>query len=621
MPRDRRNLHLFCFLVVSLLFLAADAESATFRFALLSDTHVGNPTGADDLCRSVADLNQQPELSFVLLSGDVTEDGSTAQLQEARSILDSLRHPWYIIPGNHDTKWSASGCTDFARIFGADRFVMTYEGIVFLGLHEGPVMRMGDGHFAPEDLAWCDSVLATIPDSTPLVFVTHYGLDPSIDNWYEITNRLHGRNILVVLHGHGHRNRAGVEDGLPAVMGRSNLRAKAERGGYTLIDVRGDSMMFAEKQPGLQAAAPWYVLTEAERERALASERLPLPDYSLNALAGTPRELWSYQCGATVSTAPALADSLAIVGDALGRVRALDLGSGKVRWEVEVGGPVHSAPDVDHQRVVFGSADGMVHCLDVSDGHRIWELATRGPVVGAPTIAGGTVYIGASDRSFRAIDLATGRLRWEFAGLEGFVETRPLVADGRVIFGAWDTYLYALDATDGSLLWRWSNGSASTLLSPAACWPVSSGGKVFVVAPDRAMTALDAVTGRELWRSKRYQVREAIGISDDGQAVFARTMRDTVIAVRTDADTMAQEWVTDAGFGYDIAPCMLVGDQGKVIVGTKNGLVFALDRTDGRKLWCRKIGVTVLATPVIVPGGLLLSDLDGRVTRLQDTTD
>jgi outer membrane protein assembly factor BamB len=84
---------------------------------------------------------------------------------------------------------------------------------------------------------------------------------------------------------------------------------------------------------------------------------------------------------------------------------------------------------------------------------------------------------------------------------------------------------------------------------------------------------------------------------------------------------MALEWVTDAGFGYDIAPCMLIEDQGKVIVGTKNGLVFALDRADGRVLWRRKVGVTVLATPVIVPGGLLVSDLDGRVTRLQYATD
>jgi outer membrane protein assembly factor BamB/predicted phosphodiesterase len=611
---------LFALLSTTLL-ASPQADAGSFRFALLSDTHVGNPTGADDLRRSVADLNAQTDIAFVLLSGDITEFGSNAQLREARSILDSLHHPWYIIPGNHDTKWSESGCTAFARIFGSDRFVMRWEGIVFLGLHQGPVMRMGDGHFAPEDIAWLDSVLATIPASEPLVFVTHYGLDPGIDNWYEVSRRLRQRNMLAVLHGHGHRNRAGVEDALPAVMGRSNLRAKAERGGYTLIDVRGDSMVFSEKDPGLNATPPWYVLTDAERSRASSEEPLPLPDFSVNALPGSPREAWSFSCGASVTTPPAIAGNLVIVGDALGHVRALDLDSGTPRWEYRAGAPVHSTPAVADNRVIFGSADGAVHCLDASDGLELWKLPTRGPVLGAPAIARGTVYIGASDSSLRAIALATGVLQWEFHGLEGFVETRPLVTDGRVIFGAWDRHLYALDQESGRVLWKWSNGSPSVGLSPGACWPVAAAAKVFIVAPDRFMTALDEATGRQLWRSKRYQVREALGISSDRKTVFARTMRDTVIAVRADADTMEMEWLTDAGFGYDIAPCMLIEDEGEVIFGTKNGLVIALERTTGTLRWKHKIGVTVVATPVPVPGGLLVTDLDGRVVRLERASD
>ena len=33
-------------------------------------------------------------------------------------------------------------------------------------------------------------------------------------------------------------------------MGRSNLRARAEVGGYNLVDVRPDSMIFTERRPG-----------------------------------------------------------------------------------------------------------------------------------------------------------------------------------------------------------------------------------------------------------------------------------------------------------------------------------------------------------------------------------
>jgi outer membrane protein assembly factor BamB len=400
-------------------------------------------------------------------------------------------------------------------------------------------------------------------------------------------------------------------------MARSNLRGKADRGGYTLVDVHGDSIIFSEKRPHLELQPPWHVITPGDRARARGEPPLPAPDFSVNALPGSPREIWSYACTATVTTAPALAGDLVIVGDVLGCVRALDIHSGRLRWEYLAGGAVHSTPAVSDERVVFGSSGGRVDCLDARDGHRLWEFAARGPVLGAPAIVGGSVYIGASDSTLRAIDLATGTLRWEFPDLRGFVESRPLVSDGRVIFGAWDGCLYALDASSGRLLWKWSNGSADRGLSPAACWPVAAAGKIFIVAPDRFMTALDGATGRKVWRSKRFQVREAIGVSSDGKTVFARTMRDTVVALRTDADSLAVEWLTDAGFGYDIAPCMLVEDRGEVIFGTKNGLVIALGRNDGRVLWERKIGVTVVATPVPTKWGILVSDLDGRVVILE----
>jgi len=118
----------------------------------------------------------------------------------------------------------------------------------------------------------------------------------------------------------------------------------------------------------------------------------------------------------------------------------------------------------------------------------------------------------------------------EFSSVGGFVETKPLVYNGKVIFGAWDTFLYALNANDGSLAWKWTNGNAGVLYSPAACWPVAANGKIFIVGPDRFMTAIDAETGNTVWRSKRYQVRECVGISEDGQRVYARCMTDTVVA-------------------------------------------------------------------------------------------
>ncbi|PWU19187.1 MAG: metallophosphoesterase, partial [Verrucomicrobia bacterium] len=119
------------------------ATPASFRFAWLSDTHVGSATGEEDLRAAVRDINAMTNLSFVMHSGDVTEYGSRDQLRLAKELLDGLKLPCHVVPGNHDTKWSESGATDFGRLWKEDRFVFEEGGFRFIGLHEGPIMKMG----------------------------------------------------------------------------------------------------------------------------------------------------------------------------------------------------------------------------------------------------------------------------------------------------------------------------------------------------------------------------------------------------------------------------------------------------------------------------------------------
>src|SRR4051812_7295214 len=107
---------------------STSAEPASFRFAWLSDTHVGSTTGEQDLRAAVRDINSLTGLSFVVISGDVTEYGSREQLGLAKETLDGLKLPCHVVPGNHDCKWSESGATDFPRLWKEDRFVFEHGG-------------------------------------------------------------------------------------------------------------------------------------------------------------------------------------------------------------------------------------------------------------------------------------------------------------------------------------------------------------------------------------------------------------------------------------------------------------------------------------------------------------
>jgi outer membrane protein assembly factor BamB len=287
-------------------------------------------------------------------------------------------------------------------------------------------------------------------------------------------------------------------------------------------------------------------------------------------------------------------------------------------WSFATGATVYSTPEVAEGKVVFGSSDKNIYCLDVNSGHLAWKIATGAPVVAAPHIDKGIVYIGGSDGKFRSIELASGKVKWEFNGLGAFVETKPLMYEGKIVFGAWDSYLYALNINDGSLAWKWSNGSKTLNLSPAACWPVASDGKIFIVAPDRVMTAIDAENGKNVWRSSRYQVREMIGISNDGNRVYARCMTDTVVAFSASSATQEVVWAVNCGYGYDIDPSMPLEKDGAVFFGTKNGLVFALDGKSGAVRWEYKIGVTIVNTLVPLDARrVVATDLDGRVMLIE----
>src|SRR6186713_3515824 len=104
-----------------------------FKFAHISDTHIGSSNAEEDLRRTVQSINNDSTIKFVILSGDITDFGSDAELHLAKQILDSLNKPWYIVPGNHDTNWSESGGNSFKKVFGAETFAMQSHGYLFLG--------------------------------------------------------------------------------------------------------------------------------------------------------------------------------------------------------------------------------------------------------------------------------------------------------------------------------------------------------------------------------------------------------------------------------------------------------------------------------------------------------
>ncbi len=605
-----------------LLCSVSHAQWKPFRFAFLSDTHIGSPNGSaeEDLRRSVADINQMTDIAFVVITGDITELGTDAEIKLAKEILDELKVPYYIIPGNHDSGWSESGGVSFGKIFGNDKFIFDYNGITFLGCASGPYVRMSDGHIPRDAVVWMDAELKKIDPNKPIIFLNHYPLDKDLDNWYEAIDRLKQHNTLAALCGHGHSNRALSFEGIPAVMGRSNLRAKAAYGGYNLVDVRTDSMIFSERTPGIATKNAWTKVKLQQHDYVAynSTKEFNRPSFAVNDSFPNVKPRWIYASDANVISTPAVAGNLVIFGNSLGRVDAVSIKNGKKQWSYQTGNAIYSSPAVSNNKLVFGSGDGNIYCLSADKGKLLWQFKTLAAVLGCPLIKDGIVYIGGSDHHFRALELATGKELWNYEGLDGPVVSTPVFYKDMVIFGAWDRNLYCLKANNGAPIWQWNNGSSVRNFSPASCIPVIKDDVIYIVAPDRYLTALDVETGKTIWRSNESTVRESIGISADGRFVYGKTMNDTIVAFATSREKQKAAWKMDCGFGYEHVPSMLIEKEGQVFFGTKNGKVYAIDPIKQQRIWTYKIDNSMVNTVnVISKHQLVASTMDGKVALLE----
>ena len=607
-------------LKVLVLITVAAGYAQPFQFAHVTDVHVGSGTGVGDLRRTIADINMNPNLDFVILSGDVTEFGSDEELHLAKRLLDSLTIPWYVIPGNHDTNWSESGGNSFREVFGGETFAFVHKGYFFVGTNSGPNMRMSPGQVPRENLVWMDSLFAAHPDTDmPLIYVNHYPQDSSLNNWFEALDRVKTRNVQLFFCGHGHQNQAYDFEGIPGIMGRSNLRAKDTVGGYNIVTIGNGEAVYQERNPGVGTQAPWAVIPLENHYFSKEQRHYPRPDYGVNARYAAVQAVWSFQDDSDIGAGLAAYKRLVITANTAGQVYALDAQTGRNVWTFQTEGKVYSTPAVWKKYVVVGSSDRFIYCLDARTGTLVWKHAAEKAVLGSPLLHRGVAYIGASDGVFRAIDIKSGQLRWSFDKVKGYVSGKPLLYDNTLYFGSWGNGFYALNPADGQLKWEWSNGASSRMLSPAACYPVGANGRVFIVAPDRYMTALDARTGVEVWRKKidSIRVRESMGLSEDGKLVYVKTMDGQVLGVSTTADTMQIDWQSALQLPYELTPSAIAASDGQVFVPSHSGLVSGLDAASGAVAWQYKVS-NAMVNPMLPlkRRQLVVSTMDGKVVCL-----
>lgn len=595
---------------------SAPAPCDTLRAVFLTDIHVTPGNAQDSLFRLVVDEVNASACDVVIFGGDLTNLGSDDELRHVHGLMSRLRKPWYAVPGNHETTWSESACTTFARLFGHDgRVAFRAGGYLFLGYGSGPYMKMAMGAVRTEDLAWLEQEASRVRPGERIVSLCHYPLNKDLTNRVEVTATLRRLGIPLTLFGHYHRKPSLYNfDSIAGIQGRA-LRPKSNsKAGYTLLDFWGDSVRVREKVLGAAPRTCFAIRMHDDAQvLALPCDPMPAaPDYSEHA------EL-VLQDSATIYTGVALHKHIAFFGTTQGVLRAYDTHRGRELWQRRFAGALYTTPLAAEGLVIAGTTTDGLCAYDALTGRERWRIDTPTPIVGQGLITekgrNAVLYIGLGNGTMAKISIRDGRILWRYDYGRGQSQGRPSVADGKVVFGAWNRQLYCLDAETGTLRWTWNNGSKSLFRSPGNIVPRIAGGRVFIGAPDRAITCIDLDSGRVVWRSTDYKARESSGLSDDGRRFYVKTMDGELLALDTTADTCRQVWLTPALFGYDYSPCPVTVVGGVAYLADRMGSVAAV-REDGTPLWsvkcCNSAANFIEEAP---DGSLWVSFAEGKLFR------
>ena len=230
---------------------SATAGVEEFRFVVATDLHYRDARCGEWLMRVAAHVRAlRPRPAFVVLGGDLSEDGTRAQLGAVHEIFRALPMPVHSIIGNHDYDLDGR-CGEYERLHGPRlNYRFEHDAWQFLALDTTQGRSVYRTRISAGTLQWLDATLPDLSTRRPLVVLTHFPLGR---NWLRpinaraVLDRLRAHDLRAVFSGHWHGLTERRERGASLVTGRccSHWRGNhdgSDQKGYLLCSVRGGAI-------------------------------------------------------------------------------------------------------------------------------------------------------------------------------------------------------------------------------------------------------------------------------------------------------------------------------------------------------------------------------------------
>ncbi len=596
-----------------------EEKDRAFNFVFVSDPLVGDEAGKAEeaLKRVVNEVNLDGTVAFVIVTGDVTVDGSYKSLMIAKRVLNKLNCGYYVVPGDKDLSRANDAGVHFEKFFNDDKFRVQINDYVFIGVNSAQRKNAMKGFLAPDDIVWAARQLKNVGKKKAVFVITHKAMsNGKTSNWWELTDVLRKHNIQAIIGGHKGGNEIRNYDAIKGIMGAAMLNDGALNANYNLCAVVADTLYVYAKQVG-QKAKVWHKMP-IERQLYVEGDEnaFPRTDYGINAKNKDVDAVWAIEAGKSIYSSPVCVGENVVFVDESGLVRCVSKKKGKDVWEFKAMSTVMGDLVAEGEKVMFGSYDKMVYCLDVNDGKLLWIADISSSAEGSPRVEDGLLYIGAEDKKLRAINTVNGEVMWGGDIAQGQQNDMPSVADGVVMITDSSNSLSWASAVNGQLIGRWTANNVGD--EDVEVRHVYAKGKAFVSVVGKYLAVVDIASGRELWRTNEYAVRGSMAVSEDGSVVYVKCVGE-ILAFDANSSEKKLIWEKQLPIAQCMSERAMTVKGGKLLFGTDIGEVCCLDAADGTQLWWHLVSnETVNKVYAIDANSWIVTTVGGDVIRLED---
>jgi outer membrane protein assembly factor BamB len=238
-----------------------------------------------------------------------------------------------------------------------------------------------------------------------------------------------------------------------------------------------------------------------------------------------------------------------------------------------------------------------------------WAYSASAPIEGSPAVADGRAFAGDHGGTLSAVNLVTGGLAWS-AAVGGSVDSSPAVdhAAGLVVVGSSNGKVSAYRERTGKLAW------SATTAGAVQSSPLIYHGVVYIGSDDHKLYAISEKTGKVRWTAGLPgPVDGSPALDPATSTVVVGDTTGNVTAFGTGASP-SRRWQAAIGGAVDNSPVIA---QGRVFVGSDNGVVYSFSESAGRRNWARKVGTSVTGSMAYQAGHLYVGAADGSLTALR----